>query len=205
MFSIAPSRALASLAAVVLVALAAPLALPPDCAHACSCGGGGAPFQVLAKGTDSAAVFSGEVLDVEEGPPVKMFGESFPSNRITLRVSEVWKGPRRETLEVSTPIDGALCGYHFEEGQEYLVYAYGKEEPFEVDLCSQTRQLSKAGEHLRVLGDGRRPGDEPLPDTSGGVPEPGAAALAGVVALATAALLLSIGLLKRRRDRAPDS
>jgi hypothetical protein len=126
-----------------------------------------------------------------------MFGDSFPSSGVTLRVSEVWKGPQRETLEVSTPIDGVLCGYHFEEGQEYLVYAYGKEEPFKVDLCSQTRPLSKAGAHLRVLGDGQKPGDEPLPDTSGGVVGPGVTGLAGVVAVAAAASLLSRWILKR--------
>jgi hypothetical protein len=43
----------------------------------------------------------------------------------TLRVSEVWKGPERETLEVSTSSQEAACGVPFEEGQEYLVYAYG--------------------------------------------------------------------------------
>jgi hypothetical protein len=59
---------------------------------------------------------------------------------------------------MSTPSGGATCGYPFKEGQEYLVYAYGKEEPFKEDLCSETRQLSKASARLRVLGDGQTPG-----------------------------------------------
>jgi LPXTG-motif cell wall-anchored protein len=161
-----PTRPLVGLLSVALLIIGL-VTLLPDCASACSCGGG-APFQVLAKGPDSTAVFSGEVLDVEEGPPTRMFGGMrLPSSKVSLRVSEVWEGPQRETLEVSTPIDGAACGYPFKKGQEYLVYAYGKEEPFTVDLCSQTKLLSKANANLQVLGAGQRPGDEPLPDTGG--------------------------------------
>lgn len=87
----------------------------------------------------------------------------------TLRVSEVWKGSKQRTVEITTASDEVTCGYPFEEGQEYLVYAYGKDQPFKVNICSQTRQISKADAHLRVLGDGWRPGDEPLPDTPGEV------------------------------------
>jgi hypothetical protein len=163
------TRPLAGVAAVALIALGL-VVLLPDCASACSCGGG-APFRVLAKGADASAVFSGEVMNVEEGSSTRMFGMSVPSRRVTLQVSEVWKGPQTETLEVSTPRDGATCGYSFKEGQEYLVYANGKEEALKVDLCSQTRLLSRADEHLRVLGNGRssRDGDV-LSDTSGGFP-----------------------------------
>jgi len=193
--TMALTRPLASVAAVALVVLSL-LVLLPDCAHACSCSGG-VPFRVLAKGADASAVFSGEVLDVEEGPPTRMFGSRIPSVKVTLRVSEVWKGPERETLEVSTPSDGAACGYYFKEEQEYLVYAYGKEEPFKVDLCSQTKLLSKAGANLRVLGDGRSSGGAPLTDTSGGVAGIGAVGLAEVSA-GTAALLLLKRLHKIR-------
>ena len=141
-------------------------------------------------------MFSGEVLDVVEGPPRRMFGTSVSSFRVTLRVSEVWKGPWRETLEVSTPSGGVSCGYPFKEGQEYLVYAYGKEEPFKVDLCTETKPLSKAGMNLQLLGDGQRPGEEvPVPDTSGGVGGLGVLGLAAVAA-ATAALLVLRRLLK---------
>jgi hypothetical protein len=188
------SRSLASVAARALVALGL-LALFPDCAHACSCGGGS--FRELAKGSDSTAVFSGEVLDVEEGAPTTMFGDRIPSSRVTLRVSEVWKGPQQETLEVRTPRDEVMCGYSFKEGQEYLVYAYGKEEPFKVDLCSQTRLLSKAGANLRVLRDDQISESEPLPDTSGGVAGLGVLGLAAVAA-AVAMFLLLKRLLESR-------
>jgi hypothetical protein len=145
------------------------VALLPDCASACSCAITGGQKEMAKEAlSDSAAVFSGEVLDVEEGPPTTTFGIRLASSTVTLRVSEVWKGPKRETLEVSTPRDEMSCGYPFKEGQVYLVYAYGKEEPFKVDLCSQTKPLSKADANLQVLGDGESMGGGgALVDTSG--------------------------------------
>lgn len=96
------------------------------------------------------AVVSGKVVDVEKGG-------SYSSN-VTLRVYGVWKGPQRETLEMSTPSDGAACGYPFKEGQEYLVYAYWGNQGtpprpgLNVDLCSQAKPLANADEDLALLG-----------------------------------------------------
>lgn len=193
--TVSNTRLLTGLALMALLVVGL-VALLPDCAHACSCGGG-APFRVLAKGADASAVFSGEAMNVEGGHTTKMFGgTSVSSVKVTLRVSEVWKGPQRETLEVSTPRDGATCGYNFKEGQEYLVYAYGKEEPFKVDLCSQTKLLSKADANLRVLGDGRSSGDNStLSDTSGGFPRLEIVGMMGL-AVAVASLVLLMRLVR---------
>ena len=89
---------------------------------------------------------------------------------------------------MSTPSYGAACGYHFEEGQGYLVYAYGKEESFKVDLCSQTKLLSKASEDLALLGNGDRPKDDgggTLTDTSGGLSADTMVGLAGLTMAAS--------------------
>jgi hypothetical protein len=189
-------RPFAGVAAVAFIALGL-VVLLPDCASACSCGGG-APFRVLAKGADASAVFSGEVMNIEEGSSTRMFGMSVPSRRITLQVSEVWKGPQTETLEVNTPRDGATCGYSFKVGQEYLVYAYGKEEALKVDLCSQTRLLSRADEHLRVLGNGRSSGDGAvLSDTSGGFPRLDTVGMLGL-AVAVVSWVLLMRLVRIR-------
>jgi hypothetical protein len=181
------TRPLARITAVALIVLAL-LALLPDCASACSCIGFGGSQQEITKQalSDSAAVFSGEVADVEK---------QGSTATVTLRVSEMWKGSEQGTLQVSTPSQEPACGYPFEDGREYLVYAYGKEEPFKVDLCSETKPLSKAGASLQVLGDGQSSGGAPLPDTSGGVAGLGVVGLAGVAA-ATATLLLLKRLLK---------
>jgi hypothetical protein len=156
------SRALAALASLVLAVLGL-LLLLPDCASACSCGGGGSREEMVEWAlSHPGAVVSGKVVDVEKGSS---------TSSVTLRVYEMWKGPQRETLEMSTPSYGAACGYPFKEGQEYLVYAYWGNQgtPLKVDLCSSTKPLSEAGADLTLLGNGEKPTDGALNDTSGGV------------------------------------
>ena len=116
-------------------------------------------------------------------------------NTVTLRVSEVWKGPQRETLEVSTPSMGAACGYAFKEGQEYLVFADERKQGLQVNSCGGTQRLAEAQADLRVLGAGKKPtGGEALSDTSEGV---SAGAMVGVAGLALAASSLVVVRLSR--------
>ena len=94
---------------------------------------------------------------------------------VTLRVSEVWKGPEQETLEVRTHSQGSACGYSFKEAQEHLVYAYGRKEPFKTDLCTETKPLSGASPDFEALGNGATVGNggDTLSDTSGRFPRLG--------------------------------
>jgi len=191
------TRPLAGVTAVTLLVLAL-LALLPDCASACSCAilGNSPEERAEIALKESTAVFSGEVLDVEKGPLTRMLGFRIPSSRVTLRISEVWKGPQRETLEVSTPRDGASCGYSFSEGRKYLVYAYGKEEHFQTDLCSETKPLSEASAHLEALGNGETLGSGgALVDTSGGFPPLGIIGMMGL-AMAAVSLVVLLRLLR---------
>ena len=186
-------RLLTALASLVLAVLGGVFLLFPQCAYACSCAGSMDAERALA---DSEAVFSGEVAEVEEGPTIRMWGISgVRTSTVTLRASEVWKGPQRETLEVSTPRDGATCGYPFKEGQEYLVYAYTGKQGLEVDLCNGTQRLAEAEADLEVLGASKKPTvGEALSDTSGGV---SAGAMVGVAGLVMAASLLVVVRLVR--------
>jgi hypothetical protein len=187
-------RPLAALASLLLTALGA-VFLIPDCASACSCSiSGSQKEKVESAVSDSEAVFSGEVVHFEKGAD-SMFG---PTETVSFRVSEVWKGPQRETLEVSTPTQGIACGYAFKEGQEYLVYAYTGKQGLETDLCSLNKPLSKAEAELALLGNSSEQpkdgGGEVLADTSGGV---SAGAMVGVAGLALAASLLLVMRLVR--------
>jgi hypothetical protein len=191
-------RPLAALASIVLAVLGFVFLLPPDCASACSCGGGGGSQKEIVERalSNSSAVFSGEVIDVQKG--------GLPYSRVTLRVSEVWKGPQRETMEVGTPTHEVSCGYPFKEGQEYLVYAYiGKQGSpprpgLKTDLCTVTTPLSKASADLALLGNSsEKPKDgskEILSDTSGGV---SVRAMVGIAGLVMAASLLVVVRLVR--------
>ncbi len=186
-------RPLAALASVVLT-ISGLVVVLPDCASACTCALEGGSREEIVEGalSDSEAVFSGEVVAVEQGK------SNFPipgNDTVTLRASEVWKGTGRGTLEVSTPSQGGACGNHFEEGREYLVYAYGKR-GLKTDSCTETKPLEKADADLAVLGDGvQQPkGGGVLSDTSGGV---SGRAIVGMAGLALAASVLVVSRVVR--------
>jgi hypothetical protein len=200
------SQPLGVLASVVLAVLGF-VFLIPDCAFACTCAMPSGSQKEIAKDAlaDSEAVFSGEVVDFEntpnitmmEGEMVTMMGGNTATATATLRVSEVWKGPERQTMQIGTaPNDGVSCGFPFEEGKEYLVYASGKQDP-EASGCSETKPLSEAGADLALLGDGQKPkdgNDDALSDTSGGV---SVRTVVGLAGLAVAASLLVVVRLVR--------
>jgi hypothetical protein len=198
------SRPLAALASIVLAVLGFVFLLPPDCAYACSCAmpPGSQKERAEQALSDSDAVFSGEVVEIDKSPPpdkeVRFNPDYGKPVIVTLRVSDVWKGPEQETLEVNTRIFGAGCGYPFKEGQEYLVYAPEGKRGLTVGLCSETKELSKAGADLALLGNSsekpKDAGDEALSDTSGGV---SARAMVGMAGLLMAASLLVVARLVR--------
>lgn len=167
----------------------------PASALACSCAAQAGSREEVVEGelSRSDAVFAGEVIETQEPSSP---ASSVDPETVTFAVSEVWKGEEAETLEVKTPVSEASCGYPFEPGESYLVYASTDAElvgsnGLQVGLCGETRPLADADEDLAVLGSGATPGSpgEPLPDTSGAAWMPSAAALS-VAATAVAAVVL---------------
>jgi len=156
---------------------------------------------------DSDAVFSGEVVDLDKEPPetemvegtmLTVMGGGERKSTVTLQVFEVWKGPRQQTVQFTTPVaDGISCAFPFEEGREYLVYANGGQD-LKVGGCSETKPLSAADADLALLGSsGEEPkdvADEVLSDTSGGLPTPAVIGLAGLAV--TGSLVLAMRLLR---------
>ncbi len=128
----------------------------PAKSFACSCIPPGTPAKALAGAT---AVFTGTVVDIKE--PFRPMS-SLDLVEVTFQVGTVWKGPLDKTLMASTAISGASCGFRFQEGHDYIVYAWGEESDLRVGLCSRTGSLSHAGEDLKQLGEGR----SPAPDDS---------------------------------------
>ena len=161
-----------------LVAVVCGIFLSPDCASACSCAvpASASPQEITQQELSrSDAVFAGEVVDIDKPLPVT---SSIAPMKVTFRVSEAWKGAEGETLEVQTAVSDASCGYPFDEGEGYLVFASEAKTrnvgELEVALCGSTQPLSKAGTELAALGSGAAPtGSSPtgerLPDTSGGL------------------------------------
>ena len=85
----------------------------------------------------AAAVFRGTVVDIG--------GAIDPRIRVVFEVEAVWKGPQEELLEVSTSENEALCGFGFEMGREYLVFAFGDAPDLFTNICMRTA-LSSEGD-----------------------------------------------------------
>jgi hypothetical protein len=182
-----PTRLLSGLVSMAFLVLGL-LALLADCASACTCAMiPGSQQERAERALDrSTAVFAGEVMDISKG---SLLPDRPARNTVSFRVSEVWKGPQRETLEVSTPRGEGACGYSFSEGREYLVYAMGKK--MKVDSCGETTPLSEASTDLQALGNGETlGGGGVLSDTSGGFPPLGVMGMLGGAVAAVSLVVL---------------
>jgi hypothetical protein len=176
------SKKFALLASVALL-----LSLFPRPAYACSCAPPGTPLETLAAAT---AVFTGEVVAVEAPGPVIGVISSADPVKITFQVQVVWKGPVEQVLTLTNPREDASCGYSFEMGKLYLVYAFGHESSLQTHLCTRNQPLAAAAEDLSALGQGS------VPSAPGWDLIPTLAALLVLVAAATAA-----GAILYRRKR----
>lgn len=125
------------LASFIFAALFTAQAQP---AYACSCIIPGTPQEEMG---NASAVFSGKVLEIEET------GYGY---NVTLEVLEAWKGIDEATVQVHTGFGGGDCGFNFEGGREYVVYASSSEDGFEVYSCSLTGLL--ASSDTESLGEG---------------------------------------------------
>ena len=85
--------------------------------------------------------------------------------KVTLSVSEWFRGAAGNTLVVRTEVGTEACGYPFEVGHEYLVFANWNQGNVTVTTCSATQPSKMAVariEQLRALRDGST-----LPDLYG--------------------------------------
>lgn len=147
----------------------------------------------------SAAVFAGTVKNINV-PEGEIISSADPVG-ITFDVSDVWKGEVSETQIITTPRDSASCGYAFEMGMDYLVYAYEGEDGLQTHLCSRTTLLTADVEDLNALGDSTRPeaGRADSSTTSNLLPT---ALLAGLAGLAVLALVAVVVIVNRRNTAA---
>jgi hypothetical protein len=140
-------------------------ALQPTTAAACSC------MQQSQEDAaqNATAIFEGRVTRIEDptGEP-----------KVHFKVVRSWKGPSQEALTVSTPNNSAACGYGFEEGQSYLVYASETDAVLSTSLCSRTQPIGSASEDITKLGLGVTPfdpgagSDQPTPPSAPPSAEP---------------------------------
>jgi hypothetical protein len=79
---------------------------------------------------------------------------------VTSKVERWWKGGDKQEVIATTHKSGATCGYGFEKGMKYMVYAgMEKDKSHRVSLCSRKRTEKEAEESgdFKDLGEGKKP------------------------------------------------
>lgn len=99
---------------------------------ACSCLANDKPLttQIKEAFDNSTAVFSGEILGISSKSEFEVI--------VKIKVAKSWKANLAKELNLTTAKDSAMCGFGFEIGQKYLVYAYGKNDTLTTNNCSRT-------------------------------------------------------------------
>ena len=145
-------------------------------AFACECIGPSPPSKAF---DESTAVFAGRVTSIESVDYNK---------KVYFDVERVWKGKVENAVTTSTGGDSGACGYDFEEGREYLVYAYGDKESLGTGICTRTQPVIDAYVDMAALGPGYIP-SQSLPPEEGtkniwalGLAAAACAGIVGVVA-----------------------
>ncbi len=137
----------------------------------CSCAG---PATTPCSGAGiSAAVFTGKVLEIADPPPLIVAprsnntGRAYASRQtaapttlqrplraVRLSVGEVLTGvdASQKEIEILTGFGGGDCGYPFQVGTEYVIYAYKNSAGrLETGICSRTRPLAEAAEDVKYI------------------------------------------------------
>ncbi|MDR6549731.1 hypothetical protein [Paenibacillus qinlingensis] len=151
-------RKLLSLIVMMVIGLTIMTGFHSSTAYACSCA---QPQTVEEQLSHSEAVFAGRVLEVK----VQSNAKSGSTKAAVFEVSRIWKGGTESQITVHTGSGGGDCGFNFEKGKEYLVYAhpstmYGDKELLVTIICDRTKGLDQAREDLAALGVGKIPSEQ---------------------------------------------
>jgi hypothetical protein len=134
---------------------------------ACSCGsiGSNPPCQAAWSAT---AAFTATVIGITEPAPPRppdnggpslgrqtrsnpIPSPPWPKRVVRMQLGEVLTGvdPGQKEIEIVTGRGGGDCGYGFQTGVDYVVYAYkNSDERLETGICSRTRPLLEAAEDV---------------------------------------------------------
>src|ERR1700722_10234289 len=119
----------------------------------CICGGGTPPCEEY---WNAAVVFSGTVARLSPMSIEEKFGErivSYSKLSATFNVETVYRGEIEKEVDVITGMSDGDCGYHFQIGERYLVYAFVSEQTKRLGTssCARTRPLSEASADLEFF------------------------------------------------------
>jgi hypothetical protein len=132
-----------------LLVVAALLLLGCESATACLCGG--IDNKCSALKPDAYAIFLGRVISKEVGNGANADGSisSVVPSLVRFAVTEAYRGIGSAEVEIATTEGCCACGYPFEVGHDYLVYATRFEGKLTTGICSPTQPAVTAGALIR--------------------------------------------------------
>ncbi len=152
---------------LIMTMLLSSILTSPAPAWGCSCVEPRPPEEAFAR-TD--AVFVGQVMGdgnslwdqiqkeiaqaynqaVPPLPHIRMIG--LYERDISFDVQDSWQGVNTTQITVRTGSGGGDCGYNFQQGKQYLVYAdHSPDGDLYASICTRTASLANAGEDLDYL------------------------------------------------------
>lgn len=118
-------------------------------AGACTC----APYPtLLVEIARSDAVFAGTILDRIDPHAGSRTISTGTIITYPVAVHQIWKGALPDTVEVGSARGGSSCGYPFEIGGTYLIFAHVHNGQLRVSLCSRTQDWSPWDSDTAALG-----------------------------------------------------
>ena len=91
---------------------------------------------------EATAVFTGKVMEVTR---------KSDSLLVKFKIETIWKGISTKETVVRTAENSAMCGFNFEVGKKYLVYAGGKGENPETNICTRTSAQNADVKYLNKI------------------------------------------------------
>jgi hypothetical protein len=134
------------------------LAFVTSGAQACSCGG---PRLEPCKGLSATdVIFVGTVVHITNPPPTDMSNPGSGESTYRFHVDEKIAGNLDPEIDIYSGRGGGDCSYHFEQGEEYIVFPYKiSDGHLFATICSPTRPVNLAAAllpELRAMRDHQR-------------------------------------------------
>lgn len=94
------------------------------------------------------AIFEGAVLEREK---IETDNEDYTRRRFTVKVKKIYKGSLGDAVFIYTGNGDSDCGYRFEIGSRYLIYASEYDGRLSTNKCTRTSRMKYAKEDADYL------------------------------------------------------
>ena len=102
----------------------------------------------------TSAIFTGRVTKIDLVTEEADDGQTHVKRLVRLRVQERWRGLQgKRDVTIATGAGGGDCGFQFDQGQTYLIYANQSVQTgrYETGICSRTSLVAEAAADLAYL------------------------------------------------------